>query len=518
MPSKGYILAPANFQISSAPLITFLYQTRTLQSRFLPQHHYILPNPHQSCRNFSSTSRHQICASRASTRDAIPFEGETLPRKAPHAKSRPRKPLPEPHNDLLALSENSTLTTREKSVFDRILKDLSLSRVKKSEDEHKIMDVDLDAEYGDSDRDITEIFDQAIENLKIRENRRAEIMLKNGSGEAASRLHHMGSLNLPLIPNFTSSHLQLSTSKAEPKNRPGVDDELMRAECKQHRHNLIRLLKSANSDIQIWKILELEVFSMIEILITRINEEEQGEADLRQPTPIGIAKLINRRKKNAKKLSAYKPIPFAPESLLYILQHNYGDYCLIALRLLRKDFPSSTYALHLLPTIKRLGSISYVLGASSGLYNELLLLKWTQYTDLQGMADLLEEMESRGVERNEVTLAVLKAVGGERKRWIAEPVESTRSNHVLHVWWRLATVQDAWRRLEDGLIRAQLYVKKVRELERQAEEDQQRLDDDDEDDEEVNRDEEGEGETLTEGSDGKTGDRGKQESVGAAFA
>lgn len=159
-----------------------------------------------------------------------------------------------------------------------------------------------------------------------------------------------------------------------------------------------------------------------------------------------------------------------PDVALSIVQHNYGNYCLHALQTLRREFPASPYTMQILPTIKRLGAISYVLGATSSLYNELLFLRWTQYTDIHSMADLLEEMRNQGVEQNEVTEAVLRAVRRERRalfdnllydgvdesgdKKLLRPdqrrrqrVEVQPGDMSISAWWKLRGVQKSWSRL-----------------------------------------------------------------------
>lgn len=101
---------------------------------------------------------------------------------------------------------------------------------------------------------------------------------------------------------------------------------------------------------------------------------------------------------------------------LQLLVPIYGPALLYAARLFRTIFPRSPYALALLPTIKSLGAISYVLGASTALYNEILYLKWTQYRDLHGCADLVEEMTARGLTADARTAAVLRDAGKVRRR------------------------------------------------------------------------------------------------------
>jgi len=129
-------------------------------------------------------------------------------------------------------------------------------------------------------------------------------------------------------------------------------------------------------------------------------------------------------------------------TLISILQSNYADYLLSALRLLRRHHPTSFYALYLLPHMKRLGPISYVLGASTGLYNEILFLKWTQFSDLHGMADLMQEMFNQGIETNEVTMVFIRRLNSRRRYG-----RMGRFGLVLQKWWNMRGNVEGWKRV-----------------------------------------------------------------------
>ena len=170
------------------------------------------------------------------------------------------------------------------------------------------------------------------------------------------------------------------------------------------------------------------------------------DKDTKPSDPAASVKKGKAPKKERKKEtdSTTKKVLYEREDLLSVMQKNYGEYCLSAMRLLRREFPSSPYVLRLLPTIKQLGHISYVLGASTALYNEILIIKWTQYTDLDGIADLVTEMLHKGVDVNEVSINLLVAVAKERQRALSADGDVDQASKA---WWRLSGVQESWNRV-----------------------------------------------------------------------
>ncbi len=70
----------------------------------------------------------------------------------------------------------------------------------------------------------------------------------------------------------------------------------------------------------------------------------------------------------------------------------------------------SPLALAVLPRVKALGFISYVLGAGTALYNELLRIHWARYGDAFSVFALLEDMRRASVPFDRDTQAVLTSI------------------------------------------------------------------------------------------------------------
>ena len=228
-----------------------------------------------------------------------------------------------------------------------------------------------------------------------------------------------------------------------------------------HRNVVSRLLERASTDVEIWGVLEREVFSVVSELNEKIEEDKRArrkemeveEAKERSKKMLGegegeeLGKHLVKKRRESKVekeeiVEREVSMALATNELFYILQENYAEYLLRALRLLRSHHPTSNYALYLLPTIKRLGPISYVLGTSPGLCNELLFLKWTEYSDLHGMADLLQEMMDKGIETNSVTMVLLA-----RLRRLRRYGRIGKMGPVVQHFWHMRGTLEGYRRI-----------------------------------------------------------------------
>lgn len=325
-----------------------------------------------------------------------------------------------------------------------------------------------------------------------------------------------------------------------------VVDEFQ-VERRYHEENFMRELERAQTDDAVWSILETKVFSLIRTVEKR--NEDDDKTDSKPATPKKVRRRKGRleedksqpvspeaeveptlkkprRRKGQPEPKQTGPVPLeaeaevtfqsppptsslslvtqpspaliSPDAISSIIQHNYGRYCLKALQVLRQEFPASLYALMILPTIKQLGSISYVLGATSGLYNELLHLKWTEYADIHGMADILEEMRNQGVQQDRITAAVIRVVECEREAqlnnnedddnaeedWIIDEDEdedqaeeeqrrrqqrhytaaqpNNHNNTATAAWWKLRHIQEGWTRLTENFRAAERLTEKQR--------------------------------------------------------
>lgn len=455
------------FSAQSSNLLPFLYQTRSILA-LAPVKQYTTASSHASnCRSFTSASRGQAETQRywrshltggkdhvlmnigddGYSKDTGRYwrppvtdgEGHVLMKIGDdgNSKTKPQVKDTGPHSENDS-TRRSTMTNSERAVFDRIAKDISQS---------SSIDVDEDdmiepynEEY-DANEYIDDIFDKAIKVLQLREEQSAEGASR--SRVLAPSLPAERALDTLISGDEHAAHHRVFKRPLNSANGLLFDENVKTEEerkalvgaANDHRAMVISMLRKAQSDWEIWQVLDTEVFSLVNQLHT--HSKTQGKA----------------RKSAKASTDAEKKGPggkgrFTRNSLLSILQRNYAEYALTAVRQLRQHHPTSSYAFHVLTAIKSHGPISYALGASTDLYNEILFLKWTQYAELHGLADTIEETINRGIDSNEVTLVLIREIG--KQRWRGKV---GRLGPVVKAWWYLRSTVEGWKRLFD------LYVK-----------------------------------------------------------
>jgi hypothetical protein len=121
------------------------------------------------------------------------------------------------------------------------------------------------------------------------------------------------------------------------------------------------------------------------------------------------------------------------------LTFNYPTLLVAFLDELRTNFPSSQLAFTVLPMVKSLGRQSYVLGASTALYNGIILDTWRVFSDFHRINELLLEMENAGLEFDYDTLDVL----GKIRRQGDRILKGERGVLLKRVW-ELDSIVSGW--------------------------------------------------------------------------
>ena len=178
---------------------------------------------------------------------------------------------------------------------------------------------------------------------------------------------------------------------------------------REEKARVLGLMQQCRTDVELWGVLEEEVFSMVERLGIG-NAKEEPEAARKET---GEAKKKKKNKKNKKEVEpADRTIQFR-ESSLSMEQYGplYSVHLLTGLRLLDRGFATpSPLALNVLPRVLELGMASYVLGVSTRFYNELISIYWYRYGDSDSVMRLLREMERAGMSGDSQTLRIINAV------------------------------------------------------------------------------------------------------------
>ena len=460
--------APATVQYAyqSSSLLPFLYCTRTL----LQQSHRTGSSEGGRAsppfRQFTCLHKTHAQAYKTRRDHNVPFEGD------PYTQPDVSFENPNPQSP-----QRSTITKTEKAVFDRIFKDLSQdsSSPLSSQQGAEVEDFDAEAESlpevdnlersFNLNEDLNAIFDAAIRELRLREE---------AATRASTHKHHAQYDYLPqerAIDSVIATDAGWRTFKRPLRMSMGSSITLssgivtkstqlrLTKAAEKHKAVVSGMLERASTDVEIWGVLEGKVFSVVSELNAKIEEDKRArrkemeveEAKERSKKMVGEGEETGKhlvKKKRESKIKKEEIIErevsmaLATNELFYILQENYAEYLIRALRLLRSHHPTSNYARYLLPTIKRLGPISYVLGTSPGLYNELLFLSWTEYSDLHGMADLLQEMMDKGIETNSVTMVLLA-----RLRRLRRYGRIGKMGPVVQHFWHMRGTLEGYRRI-----------------------------------------------------------------------
>lgn len=185
------------------------------------------------------------------------------------------------------------------------------------------------------------------------------------------------------------------------------DDDNLERLRKPERDRVEGLMRSASTDFELWTVMQKEVFT----LISKLGLEEtpaHETAPKKKRAKKSNSDLENQPKGNSQQRQVVLHSPVDEVSPLEFYGPLYPSYLLLGLRLLDRSFARpSPLTLTILPTIKSFGIISHVLGGSTQLYNELLLIHWYRHDDFRGVLDLLNEMEQFGLSWDEETWDII---------------------------------------------------------------------------------------------------------------
>lgn len=212
------------------------------------------------------------------------------------------------------------------------------------------------------------------------------------------------------------------------------------------------LLAAAKTDVELWNVLETELFSPIQLL-----DLDKKTADFRLSTS-GNSKEANKLAEDAT-INSYR------EDHVAIITYIYPIILRTALDHLTKSFPASILPFSILPRIKRLGRTSYILGASTTLYNGIINLTYKTYTDFHRVDELLQEFDPAGLEFDDQTLEILQAIERAGRRGL-----QGRDGVNMKIFWNMDITSDGWRKAINWIptVRERLEQEVVRVAEESA--------------------------------------------------
>ncbi|KAJ2902888.1 uncharacterized protein MKZ38_010699 [Zalerion maritima] len=444
--------------MTSTTLLPFLYQTQTLVRaagrpssvrRWAKAAGDSVRPSHPGSRRYVSAKKDYYNRKSREPVDDIPFEYTQHTPAPPKLSGRDLK--------------TTTLTPTERQAFEAIFADIEQRGIRpvvpfteETEDDQEIRfegEAIPDEDGPDTTHSLRAILDHASEAFDSR---------NSASFDALSPLRTMQSPSTDrgkLVMKYPSAlrstaHKALHFLDQDPvgktaiKNPSGsVQGEMERTAAferalqleelrREERSKVEVLMKEASSDVDLWNVMEKEVFSMIGKM--KLDDQEvQGQlmVDATKGDPfaaespsspssssssssVTLMGKSGTKKKRSKRKTKDKLVEMAGTEdggnsragAMSIRVHGplYPSYILLGLKLLDTHFArSSPLALTILPRVKELGLASYVLGVSTPFYNHLIQIYWSRYGDAGGVLNLLEEMRTTGHFFDETTLNLL---------------------------------------------------------------------------------------------------------------
>ncbi|KAL4729733.1 hypothetical protein ACLX1H_004157 [Fusarium chlamydosporum] len=352
----------------SRNLLPFLYQTRTLQL---------------ACRRPASilfTQKASLATTSNRPRridNSIPFEfddDESVDTNGENADAH-ENAAPE-----------STLTPMETEIFKRIFDDISHARLpqnKKPAPPGQAQPTATSTEFSlEGDRTGNTLVEKA-RDAKLSDDflKRYPASLRKAAQNALGKFE-----SAPKRPKLYNLAELDQAEKAQMREWAKYED--LRGKEKERVTNL---MKDCTSDVELWDVLEREVFSLPEKL--GIIEVPKTAQRGRKPKNATTEATKKKSKANDKKSE-----PADEKPVMDVHGYLYSHFLNYALQLLDTAFAKpSLLAFNILPRIKDLGLSSYVLGVSSPLFIKLAEIHWKRYGDATSACDALDEMKPLGI-------------------------------------------------------------------------------------------------------------------------
>ncbi|KAF2711520.1 hypothetical protein K504DRAFT_465273 [Pleomassaria siparia CBS 279.74] len=408
---------------SSKTLTPFLYLTPTIQ-QWTPRTH---PITHRNISFRSGPPRRE---------DDVPFEGIEKESSLP------------PDVDNLEPVRQTTITGSERAAFEKLYKTMNAQKPPRNDLPHAHELDQIADEWYEEDEDkqddasLDSLFDKVLAGVPA-------------PGQIKRRKKYD---NLEtLASSVLDSHLREERKRA--REAASVEAEKTKAIRAEERARVTALMEQAQTDREVWEILEREVLGVIRQLdldgTKKMAEEQvvpaspstkkrkQGKtATAEIVTPKTLAELKPNLKSksisNTESETEPKPEPTPPTSLTTTtstphsrnLFANFPFHLYSCAHILRSTYPSSPLPFSILPTIKSLGRSPFALGASTSLYNLLIRTSWYQYSSYAYVDELLHDMQNAGIEFDMNTLHLLDGILSEFKN----ARKGEMGFHVKTVW------------------------------------------------------------------------------------
>lgn len=168
------------------------------------------------------------------------------------------------------------------------------------------------------------------------------------------------------------------------------------------RERIEALMNECKTDLQLWKVMEQEVFSLPEKLgildDPEVAKKKKSKKAGRPKKLLKYETLMGRKPDEAE--DASQSLTPGSERKVSMLVHGplYTQLLHHGLKLFETSFSRpSPLAFQILPHIKSLGLSSYVLGVSSRLYHSVARMHWDHFGDATMAIEAIEDMNACGL-------------------------------------------------------------------------------------------------------------------------
>jgi hypothetical protein len=375
----------------SASWMPFLYQTRTLQRVWrVPAKARVAQLAQPSFRGYQTRRR----TNDDTDTDSIPFdwgaEGKPDLSTWNHDQDLedPEGPTP--------LTPNSTITPTEAYAFRRIFDEISTGKMPTPKKRRfPGTGPDAGAEEAQASAGFPEPSRSIVEQARMNEFRSSVL------SRFPEDLRNAAHLALGIYETKSGTDYEVQEETTE-QRRERLKYEQQREDEKARIESL---MSDAESDLELWKVMEAEVFSLpqkLGILEEETKASGRGRGKKQSPqqklrkgeTLMGKAGSDAVRARSSSTRGGQKH-NIAVHGPLYTHFLSHG------LTLFATSFRRpSPFAFQILPRVKELGLPSYVLGVSSRFYAALARMHWEQFGNAGRALDIIEEMNAAGLYAN----------------------------------------------------------------------------------------------------------------------
>jgi hypothetical protein len=285
------------------------------------------------------------------------------------------------------ITPEGTLTPMESEIFKRIFDDISHARLPQNKKSARPGEAQATQTPTPSDSERQRIGNTLVEkargaNVSDDFLKRYPVSLRKAAQNALGKFE-----SAPKRPKLYNLAELDKAEKAQMREWAKYEDLK-----EKEKERVLKLMKECKSDVELWDVMEKEVFSLPEKLgIVEVPKTEKRGRKPKNASAEEKNKTKTKTKDEKSQSQGEKPI-------MDVHGYLYSDFLTYGLHRLDVAFAKpSILAFNILPRIKELGLSSYVLGVSSPLFLKLADIYWKRYGDAVSAIDALDEMKPLGI-------------------------------------------------------------------------------------------------------------------------